>query len=170
MASTTVRADGTYALRYAPSTRSRRYRLEVGAADGQVRPVSVRERDVVLDAVGDINMGDGVADVMAARGRYPWRDVAPILRSADIAFGNLECSVSTRGTKVPKTFNFRGSPAALREVVRFAGARRAEPGEQPRRRLRDDRAAGHRARGAVVGRGARRRRARRSMPRGARRS
>jgi poly-gamma-glutamate synthesis protein (capsule biosynthesis protein) len=122
VASTTVRADGTYSLRYAPSTRSRRYRLEVGAADGQVRPVSVRERDVVLDAVGDINMGDGVADVMAARGTlYPWRDVAPILRSADIAFGNLECSVSTRGTKVPKTFNFRGSPAALREVVRFAG-------------------------------------------------
>ena len=29
--------------------------------------------------------------------------------------------MSTRGTKVPKTFNFRGSPAALREVVRFAG-------------------------------------------------
>jgi len=59
---------------------------------------------------------------MAARGTlYPWRDVAPILRSADIAFGNLECAVSTRGTKVPKTFNFRGSPAALREVVRFAG-------------------------------------------------
>jgi hypothetical protein len=122
VASTTVRADGTFTLRYTPSRRSARYSLEVGAADGQTKAVTVRERDVVLQAVGDINMGDGVADAMAARGTlYPWRDVAPVLRSADIAFGNLECSVSTRGAPVPKEFNFRGSPSALRQVVRYAG-------------------------------------------------
>ena len=122
VAGTTVRADGTYTLRYTPTRRSSRYRLEVGAANGDTRPVTVRERDVVLQAVGDINLGDGVADVMAARGTlYPWRDVAPTLRRADIAFGNLECSVSTRGAPVPKEFNFRGSPAALRQVVRYAG-------------------------------------------------
>jgi hypothetical protein len=122
VATTTVRADGTYALRYRPSRRSPRYRLEVGAANGDVRRVTVRERDVVLRAVGDINLGDGVANVMAARGTlYPWRGVAPTLRSADIAFGNLECSVSTRGAPVPKEFNFRGSPVALRQVVRYAG-------------------------------------------------
>jgi hypothetical protein len=122
VASTVVRADGTYALRYAPSRRSRRYRLQVGAANGAVRAVTVRERDVVLQAVGDINLGDGVADVMAARGTlYPWGDVAPVLRSADIAFGNLECSVSTRGAPVPKQYRFRGSPAALRQVVRHTG-------------------------------------------------
>jgi poly-gamma-glutamate synthesis protein (capsule biosynthesis protein) len=122
VASTTVRADGTYVLRYTPSRRSPRYRLRVDAANGAVRSVSVRERDVVLRAVGDINLGDGVADVMAARGTlYPWGDVAPVLRSADIAFGNLECSVSTRGAPVPKEFRFRGSPAALRRVVRHTG-------------------------------------------------
>src|SRR5690606_36197625 len=33
----------------------------------------------------------------------------------------LECAVSTRGAPVPKQFTFRGSPAALREVVRFTG-------------------------------------------------
>ncbi|MET0770080.1 MAG: hypothetical protein ABW081_09210, partial [Solirubrobacteraceae bacterium] len=59
VASTTVRADGTYTLRYTPTRRSGSYRLEVGAADGQARAVTVRERDVVLQAVGDINMGDG---------------------------------------------------------------------------------------------------------------
>jgi hypothetical protein len=122
VASTTVRADGTFTLRYTPARRSARYRLQVGAADGQTRAVTVRERDVVLQAVGDINLGDGVADAMAARGTlHPWRDVAPLLRSADIAFGNLECSVSTRGAPVPKQFSFRGSPSALRQVVRYAG-------------------------------------------------
>jgi len=78
---------------------------------------------VTLDAVGDINMGDGVGDVMGARGfRYPWGGVARELRSADVAFGNLECAVSTRGRKVPnKQYNFRGRPAALREDARYAG-------------------------------------------------
>jgi poly-gamma-glutamate synthesis protein (capsule biosynthesis protein) len=122
VASTVVRANGTYTLRYRPSRRSSRYRLEVGAANGDSRAVTVRERDVVLEAAGDVNLGDGVADAMAARGTlHPWRSVAPVLRRADIAFANLECSVSTRGAPVPKEFNFRGSPSALREVVRFAG-------------------------------------------------
>ena len=38
-----------------------------------------------------------------------------------MAFGNLECAVSTRGFPVPKEFNFRGPPAALRTMARFAG-------------------------------------------------
>jgi poly-gamma-glutamate synthesis protein (capsule biosynthesis protein) len=53
--------------------------------------------------------------------RYPWLGVARELRSADIAFGNLECAVSTRGRAVPKEFNFRGHPSTLRTVRRFAG-------------------------------------------------
>jgi Bacterial capsule synthesis protein PGA_cap len=121
-----ARADshGRYRLRVSSRTRPERYRLRavaVGAPpSGAVR---VRTRNVTLDAVGDINMGDGVADVMARRGaRYPWGGVARELRSADLAFGNLECSVSTRGRKVPdKQYNFRGRPAALREAARFAG-------------------------------------------------
>jgi poly-gamma-glutamate capsule biosynthesis protein CapA/YwtB (metallophosphatase superfamily) len=59
---------------------------------------------------------------MRQRGlRYPWTGVAPALRRSDIAFGNLECAVSTRGRPVPKQFNFRGRPAALRVVARYAG-------------------------------------------------
>jgi hypothetical protein len=122
VASTTVRADGTWTLRYAPARRSPRYRLEVGAANGDRKAVTVRERDVVLRAFGDANLGDGVATVMAARGaEWPWRDVAPALRAADLAFGNLECAVSTRGAPVEKQFRFRGSPSALRRIVRYAG-------------------------------------------------
>jgi poly-gamma-glutamate synthesis protein (capsule biosynthesis protein) len=47
--------------------------------------------------------------------------VRPVLRRADIAFGNLECAVSRRGHPVPKEFNFRGRPRALRVAHRVAG-------------------------------------------------
>jgi poly-gamma-glutamate synthesis protein (capsule biosynthesis protein) len=47
--------------------------------------------------------------------------VAPTLRGADLAFGNLECAVSRRGRPVPKQYNFRGGPNALRATARFAG-------------------------------------------------
>ena len=53
--------------------------------------------------------------------RYPWTSVAPVLRRADVASGNLECGVSRRGDAVPKEFNFRGPPGALRPVARYAG-------------------------------------------------
>jgi poly-gamma-glutamate synthesis protein (capsule biosynthesis protein) len=59
---------------------------------------------------------------MDARGAlWPWQGVAPTLRRADIAFGNLECAISNRGAPVPKQFHFRGRPDRLRQVVRFAG-------------------------------------------------
>jgi poly-gamma-glutamate capsule biosynthesis protein CapA/YwtB (metallophosphatase superfamily) len=105
-----LRRRGPYVLRAIDSTgrRSRR--------------VSVRSRYLTLAAVGDINLGNGPGAYMRRYGyRYPWRRVAPTLRAADIAFGNLECAVSRRGSPVPKQFNFRGSPAALRRVASFAG-------------------------------------------------
>ena len=121
-----TRADGrgTYRLRVRPRRLARRYRLRaVAEAAAPSAPVRVRSRAVTFDAVGDINLGDGVADVMGVRGyRFPWSGVARELRSVDVAFGNLECAVSTRGRKVPgKEYNFRGRPGALREVSRYAG-------------------------------------------------
>jgi hypothetical protein len=89
---------------------------------GRSRLARIRSRYLTLAAVGDINLGDGPGAYMSRYGyRYPWRRVAPTLRAADIAFGNLECAVSRRGRPVPKQFNFRGRPAALRRVRRFAG-------------------------------------------------
>ena len=115
-------ADGGVRFAYRPYAIARRYRLRV-SADGVVsEPRTVRTRHVSLAAFGDANLGDGVATVMAARGAtWPWGAVAPALRRADIAFGNLECAVSWRGAPVPKEYNFRGSPRALRRIVRFTG-------------------------------------------------
>ena len=121
----TRRADrrGRYRLRVKPR-RARRYRLRARVAGGRPsRPVRVRARHVTLDAVGDINLGDGVATTMYQLGyRYPWSGVARRLRSADVAFGNLECAVSKRGSAIPgKQYTFRGRPAALRAAARYAG-------------------------------------------------
>jgi len=95
--------------------------LVAGAAPSA--PVRVRSRAVTLDAVGDINLGDGVAEVMRTRGlRFPWSGVARELRSVDLAFGNLECAVSRRGRAISgKQFTFRGDPGALRVAARYAG-------------------------------------------------
>lgn len=117
-------ARGRYRLRVRFPFRARAYRLRAVAPGAPPsRPIRVRTRAVTLDAVGDINLGDGVADVMRIRGtRFPWSGVRRELRGADIAFGNLECAVSTRGRKVPnKQYNFRGSPAALKQVAAYAG-------------------------------------------------
>ncbi|MBA3329129.1 MAG: CapA family protein [Solirubrobacterales bacterium] len=115
--------DGTVRLRYRPHRPRARHPLRA-AAPGALpsRTLDVRTRAVTLAAFGDANFGDGVATVMARRGDlWPWRDVAPVLRRADVAFGNLECAISRRGAPVAKEFRFRGRPGALRRVVRFAG-------------------------------------------------
>jgi len=90
-------AGGRVLIRYRPQRLTARHRLRVIAAGTASAPVAVRTRDVVLAAFGDVNLANGVAAVMATRGvLWPWRGVAPTLRSADIAFGNLECAVSCR--------------------------------------------------------------------------
>jgi poly-gamma-glutamate capsule biosynthesis protein CapA/YwtB (metallophosphatase superfamily) len=113
----TGRADISFKLR-----RRGPHRVRAVARGRTSRPVRIRSRYLTLAAVGDINLGNGPGAYMRRYGyRYPWRRVAPTLRAADIAFGNLECAVSRRGSPVPKQFNFRGSPAALRRVASFAG-------------------------------------------------
>lgn len=120
---------GTAKLTYDPLRRSRRYRLRAAVGDVASPALTVQTRHITLAAFGDVNLGDGVGAVMDSRGAlWPWRGVAPILRRADISFGNLECSISNRGVTSRRS-------CALR------GLGRAQPRQQPRRRLRDARAA-----------------------------
>jgi poly-gamma-glutamate synthesis protein (capsule biosynthesis protein) len=120
-----TRADAQGVAETAVPAGTRAARLHVRAVGYGRSPSpthTVRMRDITLDAFGDANFGDGVGDVMATLGpRYPWSGVAATLKAADIAFGNLECAISTQGAPVPKEFNFRGSPGALRSVVPYAG-------------------------------------------------
>ena len=130
-----ARASGSGSRPWTPTRRARR-RLELPTPneDANLAPAGARReraqhgrsgstiRPVTLTSVGDINLGDGPGAVMAARGpRWPWTDVAPLLRAADIAFGNLECSVSNRGAPVVKQYTFRGRPSWLRTLRGYAG-------------------------------------------------
>ena len=122
LAATRADARGRFRGRVRPRRARRLLVLRARGALAVSRPRRVRTRAVTLAAVGDINLGNGPGAVMALRGlRFPWTGTAGMLRRADVAFGNLECAVSVRGFPVPKEFNFRGPPAALRPMARYAG-------------------------------------------------
>jgi poly-gamma-glutamate capsule biosynthesis protein CapA/YwtB (metallophosphatase superfamily) len=92
------------------------------AGGGATTPVPVTVRPLRLASVGDINLGDAPGETIAAEGpAYPWESAGRALRRADIAFGNLESAVSTRGRPFPKQYNFRGTPAALKGLRRHSG-------------------------------------------------
>jgi len=100
-----------------------RQRLDVVADGIRQRVGRILVRPIRLSAVGDVTFGEGVGVMIRRRGpRYPWLDVAPVLRRADVAIANLETAVSKRGAPVPgKQFTFRGPPRALRATAEFAG-------------------------------------------------
>ena len=112
---------GAYALRFVPAS-SARLRLTVSDGTRSVAAGVLVVRPVTLDAVGDITFGEQVGPAIAAHGAaYPWTYVARTLRSADIATGNLETSVSTRGEADAKKYTFRGAPGDLPALRTVAG-------------------------------------------------
>jgi poly-gamma-glutamate synthesis protein (capsule biosynthesis protein) len=118
---TTAGARGNYRLVFrAPSPG--RYRLVV-AGEGRARAAgTLAVRPVSLAAVGDITFGEQVGPAVEEYGgAYPWVDIAPTLRAADVTIGNLETSVSTRGTPAIKEFTFRGPPKAVPPMATLAG-------------------------------------------------
>ena len=123
LAATRADAAGRFQRTVRPASIRSRYALRATDSAGAVsKRANVRARPVLLAAVGDVNLGNGPGALIDAYGpRYPWTATAPTLRAADVAFGNLECAVSTRGAPVPKLYNFRGRPAALRAMARYAG-------------------------------------------------
>jgi poly-gamma-glutamate capsule biosynthesis protein CapA/YwtB (metallophosphatase superfamily) len=103
----------------APGSMAVRVRAAGAAATA---PVGVTVRPLRLASVGDVNLGDAPGAAIEAEGpRYPWESAGRTLRQADIAFGNLECAISKRGSPFPKQYTFRGTPAALAGLRRHAG-------------------------------------------------
>jgi poly-gamma-glutamate synthesis protein (capsule biosynthesis protein) len=69
---------------------------------------------VEIVAVGDILLSRTVEERMNQYGvGFPFAATRDILRSADIALGNLECPLSTRGEPIDKRFLFRAHPRNL---------------------------------------------------------
>jgi poly-gamma-glutamate capsule biosynthesis protein CapA/YwtB (metallophosphatase superfamily) len=119
--STSAGPRGLYRLGFA-TLQPGRYPLSVAAAGEMLSAGTVRIRPVTLAAVGDITFGEQVGPTLGRLGgRYPWTSVAPLLRRADVAAGNLETAVSLRGTPATKQYTFRGAPWMLRPVHSYAG-------------------------------------------------
>jgi poly-gamma-glutamate synthesis protein (capsule biosynthesis protein) len=78
-------------------------------------PLAAGEAVVELVAVGDVMLGRGVAGVS-----HPFATVAPWLRTADVAMGNLECVVARGGTARPGPYRLR-APLSAAGVLRAAG-------------------------------------------------
>jgi poly-gamma-glutamate synthesis protein (capsule biosynthesis protein) len=77
--------------------------------------------DVTLIFAGDI-MLDTLPGQVIARGEDPLANFALLLAGADLAIGNLECSVATSGTPEDKRFTFRAEPRVLPVVARHFAA------------------------------------------------
>jgi poly-gamma-glutamate capsule biosynthesis protein CapA/YwtB (metallophosphatase superfamily) len=73
------------------------------------------EKVVEVIAVGDVMLGRGVAGVAD-----PLSGVAPLLRGADLALGNLECVIGEGGTSRPGPYRLR-APSSAAGILREAG-------------------------------------------------
>ncbi|ANE48773.1 capsule biosynthesis protein [Paenibacillus swuensis] len=85
------------------------------ATGSAVFGASAASTPVTMMFAGDILLDGYVGTQIKKFGiHYPWMKVAPSLRKADIAFANLETSVSVRGKpEANKMFTFRSEPKTL---------------------------------------------------------
>ena len=97
--------------------------MERGAGVKSGGDIRRQDATITLALAGDVMLGRLVNQVLATEGpRYPWGDVLPLLRGADLTLVNLECAIATGGTpwrRTPKVFHFRTGPlglAALQEA------------------------------------------------------
>lgn len=97
-------------------------RSEPGAPLPRAEPVAAgteprSSAEVTIAAVGDILLTRSITGRITAEGwEGPFRDVAPLLKGADIAFANLESPASYLGSPYPDkdpSITFRASPGAL---------------------------------------------------------
>jgi len=74
---------------------------------------------VTLLFAGDIMLSRSVEDTMKSKNdwHWPFARIASVTRSADLAFANLETTISDRGTQGGCGYCFRADPLAVRGLV-----------------------------------------------------
>lgn len=88
-----------------------------------VMPVVSRvPKTATLLFAGDIMLSRSVGDLLAAKGdwRWPFRSIASVTAGADLAFANLETTVSTRGITAGCVYCFRADPRVVAGLT-YAG-------------------------------------------------
>lgn len=105
--------QGTSATGHQPDDRIG-FTFTMGAVGRALPPASTT---FTLAAIGDVMLSHRF-DGPIRDGVQPFRDLAPVLRGADLAIANLEGPITNRGTRVrPKTFTFRVPPARTAMLV-----------------------------------------------------
>jgi len=80
---------------------------------------SLAEGKVSFCAVGDILLDRGVRKMIEKNGvDYPFERTAKYIHSHDLAFCNLECPISDKGSPVSKIYTFRGDRAFVEGLKR----------------------------------------------------
>lgn len=81
----------------------------------EIKPVPNQhtvQHTVTLVAVGDVLLTRGIQRKIDIHGfQWPFAEVRDVLRSADVAFCNLECPLTAHGLKVNKPICFKADPA-----------------------------------------------------------
>lgn len=79
-------------------------------------------RVLTIAAVGDIMLGGTATPELARYGYdYPFERVGPLMRNADLAFGNLEGPLTERGQAQSKRYVFRSPPDRVAPALARAG-------------------------------------------------
>lgn len=93
---------------------------------------------IVVNGTGDVSLDPDYVPPLRSEGwDHAWSGLEGLFTEDDLTVINLECPVSTRGTLVPKEFNFRCAPEALPaareagvEVANFANNHSGDYGPQ----------------------------------------
>ena len=99
-----------------------RLQSDLIANNADYRRALIEVEDISIIFVGDIMLSRGV-EMMIARYndyKYPFLFAADKLSGADIAFGNLEGPISSRGTNQGSEYSFRAKPEVV-DGLSFAG-------------------------------------------------
>jgi len=105
--------------RTASPTSSRTPAVPPPAATLSNSPASSREVSIAF--VGDIMLGRTLAGrIERGEGDAVFASVEPVLQSADLAVGNLECALGEGGVKAAKAYTFLAPPKAA-PLLRGAG-------------------------------------------------
>lgn len=77
-----------------------------------------KNKTVMLGFAGDVMLGRLVNEKIKQTGfAYPWGSVAPLLHANDLNLINLETTLSSPGTPIPKVFNFRSDPQNVQTLI-----------------------------------------------------
>src|SRR5436190_23946617 len=90
-----------------PSTRP------TGSQSESPSPTEGPKGKLIIHGAGDTNVEPSYIGISPSNYDYMLSGVQSLFLHDDLTVVNLECAVTNGGSVVPKTFNFRGDPAAL---------------------------------------------------------